>query len=793
MLGQQLPHGLQSFVLRGWVPPQHAEHGECREDLRRHRLVGEKHELLDHLIRLAQGVLGDVCGVLRLRVQLELDLLRRQLERPGPHPSRPDELGQLVQIPEPHGELRAIRVVVDFGLGLGVGQRGLRPDNRFAELRVHNLRIRLDLPHDGEGQPVHATPERADVGGEQPRQHVRAPLHEVDGRAALGGLPVDGRVGVDEVRDVRDVNAHAEVAVRQALARHCVVDVFTAWRVDRAEAEVPEVLAAGQVLGARLPICRGQTPQDCIAELAGDDAVLVQDHRALGRAVAHLTQDLGPMTSWIMAEAVPAVEDDHNALVLEVPRMPRLNHDVGQPGVRRDEHAVRLVEGSHVLLAVVVQRLQGATILAPIAPQNSDHPALGSRFRIREALRQLQSALHQSLRARRRLRRIALTGTKLAVGDLATQALVTALGMGLGRGAVELLHHNRVAVDCTVEQQPTLNLDFLGAVGDARVQARVHVHPQSSLEETLLFQAPFHLARLQVRWIHRAVGPSLHVLRLTLPLLAPGRGRGRGTRAAAGGLLEVVLAERQPLATIWKLWTHALRKFPRRESDKPVSYGLRLAGTVVSQQNDLRPDDMPAVPMRNSPDRAVVAVIDRLVGAPLHKGLSKELVREHRKSPSISRRARVEGGAPAADDWHGLTFELRRCPLVVAGVGMHVNAAERPQPGVGAHVPVSNLLQNRVWHDDMVHTRVFCDEVDLMQGDVGVQHNDLVGPLEDLWHDVVAQVHLAHDLPDLVLARAPEPDVQAAGPAGHIVGDVRLLDIGTAHGFDGSLARPRRS
>jgi hypothetical protein len=92
-------------------------------------------------------------------------------------------------------------------------------------------------------------------------------------------------------------------------------------------------------------------------------------------------------------------------------------------------------------------------------------------------------------------------------------------------------------------------------------------------------------------------------------------------------------------------------------------------------------------------------------------------------------------------------------------------------------VPIPHLLQDGVRHNDVVDAFILRNEVDLVQGNVGVYHQDLIGTFEQLRDNVVAKVDLADYRAHLVVPCPPQPRVQSPGARGHICGDVRLWTV----------------
>mmetsp|Transcript_20648 Transcript_20648/g.39183 ORF Transcript_20648/g.39183 Transcript_20648/m.39183 type:complete len:302 (+) Transcript_20648:998-1903(+) len=298
-------------------------------------------------------------------------------------------LSDLEQQPEPRSNLRVVGWVVNPCLRLCVGKRGSRFDDCLAVMRVDNFCFWCHLPEHRKREPFHVADQRTDVCGQQTRQHVSPPFNEIDRGASFGGLPVYCRIGVHKVSHVGDVHTNPVVSVRQSFAGNCVVNILTARRIHRARANSSQVFAAGAILRAGSPISRRKTSQHCLGELARDDPVLVQDYSTLDIAVANVAKNRCPMPSWVMAVPVPPIENNNDALILKVGRMPCLDCDVRDSSIGGNEDAVGLAESSRSVLSfpLCMQWSQSSSILAPVALDDANNAAFrfathhGKRFR----------------------------------------------------------------------------------------------------------------------------------------------------------------------------------------------------------------------------------------------------------------------------------------------------------------------------------------------------------------------------------------------------------------------------
>ena len=71
----------------------------------------------------------------------------------------------------------------------------------------------VDVENNADGETVLIWEQRADLGGDLGGQESAEPVDQVNGGAALLGLAVDERVGLDKVRNVRYVNTDFNLAV----------------------------------------------------------------------------------------------------------------------------------------------------------------------------------------------------------------------------------------------------------------------------------------------------------------------------------------------------------------------------------------------------------------------------------------------------------------------------------------------------------------------------------------------------------------------------------------------------
>mmetsp|Transcript_24123 Transcript_24123/g.62696 ORF Transcript_24123/g.62696 Transcript_24123/m.62696 type:complete len:272 (-) Transcript_24123:602-1417(-) len=142
---------------RRCVAAQDRQAGEGLHNLLRDRHVGHQHHLLHHLVGLPHLVHAHIQWVQRLRLQLELDLGGRELQRAGLHSARAQHARHRQQPAQAQRDVVVRLGIVDAGLRLLVGQRGARADDSLREVRVHDLDARgarprgCHLPGDREG------------------------------------------------------------------------------------------------------------------------------------------------------------------------------------------------------------------------------------------------------------------------------------------------------------------------------------------------------------------------------------------------------------------------------------------------------------------------------------------------------------------------------------------------------------------------------------------------------------------------------------------------------------------
>ena len=92
--------------------------------------------------------------------------------------------GEVKKSPQADRQSVLVFRVINLVLRHLIGHRRLGLDDGFVELGRHNLGVGSHFPHAREGESFHAAPQGAEVGAEQLRHHVNAPVCQVDsGRA----------------------------------------------------------------------------------------------------------------------------------------------------------------------------------------------------------------------------------------------------------------------------------------------------------------------------------------------------------------------------------------------------------------------------------------------------------------------------------------------------------------------------------------------------------------------------------------------------------------------------------
>ncbi len=183
--------GLVDAVDRGHLPPL---------QFRRDGLVGEQHELLDEAVRVVALGRGDGLD-LPFLVQPDLGLGQVEVDRSPAPAAVTKPLEQAVHVPQHRDDLRLDRPVQrrlpgQDGVHARVRQPGAAADDAVVELDADRLAARVDLDHAGLHEPIDAGIEAAQAGGQLGREHVDRAIGEVDRRAAVARVVVQGAAGL---------------------------------------------------------------------------------------------------------------------------------------------------------------------------------------------------------------------------------------------------------------------------------------------------------------------------------------------------------------------------------------------------------------------------------------------------------------------------------------------------------------------------------------------------------------------------------------------------------------------
>ena len=164
------------------MPAEHGAVRELLEDALRRRDVGRQHELLHHGIGLPHHLGLNVDRVGSLAVDVKADLGRCQNQGSVLHAATLEDFGQPQQVAEADRQGVVVLRVVNLVLGHLIGHGGAGLDDALVELGGEDLCVLGHVPDAREGEPLHTSPERTQVGGEQLWHHVDSPerKHRVD-------------------------------------------------------------------------------------------------------------------------------------------------------------------------------------------------------------------------------------------------------------------------------------------------------------------------------------------------------------------------------------------------------------------------------------------------------------------------------------------------------------------------------------------------------------------------------------------------------------------------------------
>ena len=314
-----------------------------------HGLVGQQHELLDEPVGLFAllDVYADGLGVL---VELELHLLGLEVDGAALEAGLAQACGQGVEGHDGVGDIGAVACAgVDDFLRLLVGHAAVAADDGLAHPAFVHLGLGVHLHDHAEAELLLVLAERADVVAELLGQHGDGAVDEVDARAALVGLAVDGGAGLDIVRHVGDVHAHLHVAVLQHTVGEGVVEVLGVGGVDGEGEHIAEVATRGYLLFRRLAYLLGLV-LGLLRELQGE-VVFGQDALHLHVVVAGLAEAFDHLAHGVVHPLGPVGHlHQHLLAVLGAAEVVDVDEDVHVHRARVADHegeALLLLDDAH--------------------------------------------------------------------------------------------------------------------------------------------------------------------------------------------------------------------------------------------------------------------------------------------------------------------------------------------------------------------------------------------------------------------------------------------------------------
>mmetsp|Transcript_25385 Transcript_25385/g.60375 ORF Transcript_25385/g.60375 Transcript_25385/m.60375 type:complete len:227 (-) Transcript_25385:1809-2489(-) len=176
-----------------------------------------------------------------------------------------------------------------------------RSDDGAADPLRADLPFGCHVPDDGEREAVGARVEAAEVLAEEVREHGEHPLHEVHARGPLRGDLVQRRLGLDEVRDVRDVDSDPEEAAGERLDAQGVVEVAGSQGIDREHPGRPEVPPFGQLVLGDRPGDGREAVEGVLREVCLDDALGREDCCGLRLDLTRLPDGLADLCERLKA------------------------------------------------------------------------------------------------------------------------------------------------------------------------------------------------------------------------------------------------------------------------------------------------------------------------------------------------------------------------------------------------------------------------------------------------------------------------------------------------------------
>ena len=218
------------------------------QEVMRHRLVGQQHQVLDHA---ARGFLTQRNQLhVAVFVHIHLDLAHLEIEAALTQPLLAQFGGnfeQQMEVALQHaGVALERRHRLGVGLNLVVGQPGLAANHAGREGRTQHLAVAGKFQHGAHGQAVFIRHQATDPVAEVLRQHRQHRAGQVDAGGAGVGLGVERRAGPHIVAHVGDMNAHHEGALRRRLDVNGVVEVLGVRAVHGEDVVVAQIQATFQ-------------------------------------------------------------------------------------------------------------------------------------------------------------------------------------------------------------------------------------------------------------------------------------------------------------------------------------------------------------------------------------------------------------------------------------------------------------------------------------------------------------------------------------------------------------------
>ena len=278
----------------------------------RHTAVGQQHELLDHLVGLLLLLEVDAEGF-SVVVEPELDLLAFEGDGTVPETLGAQGLGQTVEGEDLLGEVAASGL--DHLLGFGVGEAAVGVDDRAPEPLVEDFEVFVQGEDGREAEARLVGAQRAELVREAFGEHRDGAVHEVDRGAALDGLVVDDRMGLDVVGDVGDMDADFPDAVLDFTHRESVVEVLGVGRVDGEGRHLAEVAALGDLAGRDTTVDRLGSLLDLGFEAVGE-FVFGQNGVHFGIVVPGDAEAFDELADGAFAAGLPVGDADDDLLAV---------------------------------------------------------------------------------------------------------------------------------------------------------------------------------------------------------------------------------------------------------------------------------------------------------------------------------------------------------------------------------------------------------------------------------------------------------------------------------------------